>query len=225
MTINHHPSPELLLAYSAGSTTASQALCIATHLEYCEHCRKLHKRNNAIGGELIGTMGGSEIHNTVKRKIFAQLDKSRPQETEPSKPTVDPQTKVRLPRALRKLIPNGINNLKWEMASTSAKSCRLAKTESGANIGLLRIKPGGSIAKHDHLGEEYTVILKGAFSDESGVYGPGDFLLRKPQEQHTPVATRDTECICLIMQEAPLQFTGWLFRLFNPWLRRQHQAA
>jgi putative transcriptional regulator len=89
-------------------------------------------------------------------------------------------------------------------------------------VELLKIKPGGAAHTHTHLGDEYTVILEGAFSDESGLYARGDFLLRDHKDRHTPVATRDRECICLAVTEGPIQFTGFFSRLLNPLLRRDY---
>ena len=85
---------------------------------------------------------------------------------------------------------------------------------------LLKIRPGGSASTHTHLGDEYTVILEGSFSDEKGVYRRGDFVVKDSSDQHTPVATKDQECICLAVTEGPVQLTGFFSRLLNPLLRR-----
>ena len=87
---------------------------------------------------------------------------------------------------------------------------------------MLRIKPGGTSSTHTHMADEYTVILEGSFSDESGLYHKGDFLMRDSRHKHTPVATRDRECICLAVTEGPIQLTGFFGRLLNPLLRRSH---
>ena len=43
-------------------------------------------------------------------------------------------------------------------------------------MALHKICAGGKTPKHDHEGLEYTVVLKGSFSDENAVYREGDFL-------------------------------------------------
>ena len=72
------------------------------------------------------------------------------------------------------------------------------------------------------MGDEYTVILEGSFSDEAGLYHKGDFLLRDASHEHTPVATLDKYCICLAVTEAPIQLTGFFGRLLNPFIRRSY---
>jgi len=227
--INHHPAPELLLSYSAGSTTKSQAICIATHLEFCMKCRSNHQRNNAIGGKLMDSISNHRVSDELKQNIFSQLSSSHTIETEASQEKTEvPKKEIDLeeiPKVLRSLMPTGFKKLHWQIISASARVCNLHKDENGANIDLLKIKPGGRIAHHGHLGDEYTVVLSGSFSDENGIYKVGDFLLKDANEHHSPLATRDAECICLTVQEAPLQFTGWLFKLLNPWLRKQYNFA
>lgn len=229
--INHHPAPELLLSYSAGSTTRSQAICVATHLEFCMKCRGSHQRNNAIGGKLIDSISTHSVSEELKQGIFSLLDENNGRVTEikaSQEEVVDLQKEndfEGIPKVLRNLIPSGFKKLRWQIVSTSARACNLHKDENGANIGLVKIRPGGRIAHHGHLGDEYTVVLSGSFSDETGIYIAGDFLLKDSSERHSPLATRDAECICLTVQEAPLQFTGWFFKLLNPWLRKQYNFA
>lgn len=87
---------------------------------------------------------------------------------------------------------------------------------------MLRIKPGGKAATHTHTGDEYTLILEGGFSDESGIYGEGDFLLRNGSHKHKPIATKDKECLCLTVTDAPIEFTGFFTRWLNPLIRKSH---
>lgn len=230
-SINHHPAPELLLSYSAGSTTKSQAICIATHLEFCMKCRSSHQRNNAIGGKLIDSISDNSVSDELKQSIFSRLDESSNRTTKTKfsrKETVVAQEETGLegiPKVLRSLIPSGFKKLQWQIVSASARTSYLHKDENEALIGLLKMRPGGRIAHHGHLGDEYTVVLSGSFSDENGIYVAGDFLLKETREQHSALATRDAECMCLTVQEAPLQFTGWFFKLLNPWLRKQYNFA
>ncbi|MCW8194256.1 anti-sigma factor [Proteobacteria bacterium 005FR1] len=218
---NHHPSAEMLLNYSAGTALPGHALCVATHIEFCSACRAAHQRYNAAGGKLLEELSETSVKPKLKEQVLALLDQERPDAA--ARKPVKPAPGV--PRALSSLVPEGFEKLKWQMISASARSSFLMDDEQGAKINLLKLKPGGSVAHHNHLGDEYTVIVKGSFSDEDGLYGPGDFLLRTAREQHSPIATRDSECICLTVQEAPLQFTGRLFRLLNPFLRRQYASA
>ena len=72
---------------------------------------------------------------------------------------------------------------------------------------------------HDHQGLEYTVVLKGSFSDERSVYTEGDFILRKPGQPHQPIGAQNGECICLSAQSAPIKLTGPFGFIMNRWLQ------
>lgn len=230
---SNHPSPDLLLSYSAGTLSPSHALCIATHLEFCPMCRAAHQRNNAVGGTLIESLASqgdqqNKVSDTLKDKVMGLISNEEVNTDAPAPIHLDEansSSSANIPRVLKSLIRNGFGDLDWQRISTTAKSCQLFTDEVGNKISLLKLKPGGRVAKHDHLGKEYTVVLTGAFSDEDGVYRAGDFLIRDSNDAHSPIATKDAECICLTLQEAPLQFTGWLFKLLNPWLRNQFHAS
>jgi putative transcriptional regulator len=66
---------------------------------------------------------------------------------------------------------------------------------------------------------EYTVVLKGSFSDERAVYREGDFLLRQPGDVHQPMGAQNGECICLSALAAPINLSNPLGFLMKPWLR------
>jgi putative transcriptional regulator len=120
---------------------------------------------------------------------------------------------------LRGLVPHGFEPLPWSRALPGLRQSALRTGERAFQSVLHRVRPGGSVPRHDHRGLEFTVVLRGSFSDEFGVYGPGDFLLREPGICHHPVAAENGECICLTVQEAPVRFTGLLWRCLNPLLR------
>ncbi len=214
---HHHPNEELLAAYSAGSLPLSQALCISAHLEHCPHCMQKLQRLNRVGSELMQQLKPAKPSSGLKDRLLDSLDslEAKAQESAPKK-AVDPS----IPRCLHQFVEQDYNDLNWKRVSPDISSVELCRDSNGAKVELLKIKPGGSATTHTHLGDEYTVILEGSFSDESGLYSRGDFLVRDESDQHTPVATQDRECICLAVTEGPIQFTGLFSRLLNPFIRR-----
>ena len=212
----NHPRDELMAAYSAGSLPLSQALCISTHIEHCSDCARKLQRLNRVGSELMHRLPPAPPSEDLKNRLFERLDSLSEDDSE----AVTSQPASSIPRCLRQFIPGDYAALPWRRVSGDIHSVELCRDFNGARVELLKIKPGGSAYTHTHLGDEYTVILEGAFSDESGLYAEGDFLLRDHKDRHTPVATRDRECICLAVTEGPVQFTGFFSRLLNPMLRR-----
>ena len=83
---------------------------------------------------------------------------------------------------------------------------------------LLRIAPGKSMPLHSHQGSEITVVLKGAYRDELGRFGPGDVADLDDAIQHRPVTEPGEPCICLAATDAPLRFPGRIARMLQPLL-------
>ena len=214
---NNHPQDELLAAYSAGSLPLSQALCISAHLEHCDTCGQKLQRLNRVGSALMQKLKPEPVSAELKTRLLDQLDSLT--DEEPQQPsTVDPS----IPRCLHQFIDSGYADLDWKRVSADIHSVELCRDNNGAKVELLKIKPGGAATTHTHLGDEYTVILEGSFSDELGLYSQGDFLLRDQTDEHTPVATQDRECICLAVTEGPVQLTGFFSRMLNPFIRRAY---
>ena len=241
MAITQHPSSDWLSAYAAGSLPLGQSLCVAAHLEFCSQCRQNYMRLSQLGGELMQTLEPVPSQKLSLDDLMARIDAQPRQaavdieaegldlsaEPEPSgrrkKAVVSKSAAV--PRSLRKLIPNGYDELKWSRISWSIRSAELCRDDNGLKVELLRIRPGGASPRHTHLGDELTMVLQGSFSDEVGVYHAGDFMACDQSDTHTPVASVDRECICLTVTQAPIQLSGFFGRWLNPLLRRGHTSA
>ena len=80
-------------------------------------------------------------------------------------------------------------------------------------VRLLKGAPGSDTGSHGHHGLEYTLVLAGGFSDETGSYGPGDLQIATPDTVHNPAADPGEDCINLSVTTAPLRFKGLIPRL------------
>jgi len=222
-TLKNHPKEELLAAYSAASLPLSQALCVSAHLEHCPECTQSLHRLNQLGSELMVNLQPAKSSSALKTKILDQIDQLSNDQT--SDENISSHTNAHnqdLPRCLHQFIKTGYEDISWKRLSSDIHSYELCRDQNNAKVELLRIKPGGTSSSHTHMGDEYTVILKGSFSDKSGLYHQGDFLVRDNRDQHTPVSTIDQVCICLAVTEAPIQLTGLFGRLLNPFIRRSY---
>ena len=220
--VNKHPDDALLASYSAGSLPLSQALCISAHVERCPECARKLQRLNRVGTELMQNLAPAPTSDALKHKLFERLDTLDDSANDSANDSEVPQPDSSVPRCLRQFVRDGYDRLSWRRVSLDIQSAELCRDSNGARVELLKIRPGGSANTHTHLGDEYTVVLEGAFSDETGLYSAGDFVVRDHHHHHTPVATRDRECICLAVTEGPIQFTGLFSRMLNPFLRRDY---
>jgi putative transcriptional regulator len=218
--MRHHPGFDWLEQYAAGSLSFGPALCVAVHVSLCPQCRQQVAAMQCVGGVLLGEMGYAQVDTHLLENILSRLD---------SEPEGAPATAVTtsipalsdgdIPLPLRALVPQGYDHLRWSRALPSLRIAPLDVGDKRYQVSLHRVAAGGSVATHDHRGSELTLVLRGSFSDEDGVYQGGDFLVRTPSQAHRPIATQNGECICLSAAEAPVRFTGPLMRWLNPFVR------
>jgi putative transcriptional regulator len=92
-------------------------------------------------------------------------------------------------------------------------------TSKGAIARLLYIPAGQAVPDHGHRGTELTLVLQGAFRDETDRFGTGDVEISGQELEHTPVAEAGCDCICLAATDAPLRFNALIPRLLQPLFR------
>ncbi|BFM50436.1 ChrR family anti-sigma-E factor [Marinomonas sp. THO17] len=223
---HYHPSIETLTDYAAGALPLAHSLCVSTHLEQCPECQKQLMKLEALGAELFeqNTMPTQSVRY-LKDQFFAKLSQQEAVPSDTAINTALPQRDSKgylIPKSLRQFIHHDYDELPWMHLSPSFKIATLLNEEGGAQVALTRVKPGAHMPTHTHTGDEITLVLEGAFSDETGIYRKGDFICRDARHKHKPIVTKDAECICLTVLDAPIEFTGWFTRLLNPILRRYH---
>jgi putative transcriptional regulator len=214
--VKHHPSPDFLTDFAAGTLPVPQAACISAHLNYCDSCRKSAEQLQTIGGVLMEQLSPVAVSETVLDTVLARLDDPAPL----AFASQGVREQEDLPGLLSRIINGDFTQLVWKRITRSLSVSYLKTGDSDYEFALYRIAAGGRIPDHDHGGSEMTLVLEGGFADESGTYHPGDFIFRKASETHAPVAIDGEECICLAVLDAPLKFTGW-HRWMNPFIQLQ----
>lgn len=214
--INRHPEPDLLVEYASGSLSIAPCISVTTHLQYCKQCSDSVKSLGEIGGELLTTAEAIPVSDELLDSILERLESATEEDSsqEATRQCSD-AISLQLPEFVQRLLPDG--ELDWRRLSPSLKVAPISVGEQAYELALHRIDAGGKAPEHDHRGKEITVVLAGSFSDEDGVYQPGDFLVREPGSTHRPFAARNQECICLSVLEAPIRLTG-MKRILNPFL-------
>lgn len=216
--INFHPDARFLTEYSAGTLSVAQAIAVSVHLEFCPHCRQRLASLNQVGAAMFEQADSTEetVDMSGLDAIFDRIDNPLEQEKTVINHKVN---KEALNSSLvNKLITANQDHFSWKKLTKKLAFSRLQSGDVEKEVGLYHIFAGGNIPSHKHKGDEITVVLKGSFSDEDGVYHQGDFLQRHGNETHRPMASQDADCICLAVVDAPVKFTGLLSRFINPFL-------
>jgi putative transcriptional regulator len=206
----------MLVEFSAGTLDTATSICVASHLHFCKCCRDEVARLDEVGSQLMAISSPETIDDALFDKIMAKIDD--PQSAVDATPTM--KTGVSgFPVHVNKLLHSSAKTPVWKRLSKSMQEAKLFTGQDKFEVALHKICAGGVTPKHDHRGLEYTVVLKGSFSDEKSVYTEGDFIIRKPGDVHQPMGAKNGECICLSAQEAPIKLTSLLGYFLNPWLR------
>lgn len=219
LTISHHPTPEMLLAYAAGALSEGAALAVACHASLCRDCSREIQRLNAIGGEIIAEADPHPLSDDAMERMLARLDEPEPDPRLAVKAMFDTKTEAIAPAPLRPYLPASLGTLAWQRVGRMFEEVRLPLSGTGVKAALMRIQPGRIMPRHSHAGLEYTVVLAGGYQDNGVAFRRGDYSEHDAGHEHQPVADRDGECLCLVVLDAPVRLTGFLGRLINPLLR------
>lgn len=113
-----------------------------------------------------------------------------------------------LPDPLREAAFEAIDaGRRWRLLGLGIRSLRLP-LGGGGETQLLRIDPGMGVARHDHEGDEFTLVVSGGFHDGHGHFGPGEVNIGRPGFLHEPVADRDAACFALAVSFGGARFKG-----------------
>ena len=123
-----------------------------------------------------------------------------------------------VPRPLSDYLDGDLASLAWKKRG-SLSEVAVLPDQGGFKTRLYRIRPGTAMPQHSHEGREFTLLLAGGFSDETGHYLRGDVAAVDSSVDHRPVADPGEDCICLAVTDAPLRLTGPLGRFLNPFAR------
>ena len=213
MTIRHHLSDKLLIAYAAGELPEAFSLVVATHLTLCDDCRAQAAAFDAVGGALLDGAGEVAMAEDALDLALARIG-GLPQAARP-----EPQQRTGLlPAPLVGYVGGDLPAVRWRRVAGGVRQAILP-TGKGAAARLLHIPAGMAIPDHGHRGLELTLVLEGAFADQGERFGPGDVEISDESIEHRPVVLADQDCLCLTAADAPLRFRGLIPRLVQPFLR------
>jgi len=213
------------MKFAAGQLNNALGVLIACHLEQCDHCKSKVASYEALGGDILSELPETqEVSDAMLPSLLSKLDASAD-----SNVNIDSANSghydslminnMNIPRPLRRFIPAEFAQLQWSGFSSSIKEFVLPLTDDGLTAKLYKIAAGKELPEHTHKGNEFTLVMEGSFTDNFGIYQPGDFILADTSTRHQPKAANDSDCICFAVMDAPLKMTGFFGRMLNPFMR------
>jgi len=210
--IRHHPDETLLLAYAGGATDEAMSLIVATHMAYCETCRMRASQLESIGGSLLQDIAPVAMSGGVLDAVLARLDKISLDTATPFAHASHAASRDGTPDVLRRYIGGDLAQVRWRRVSAGLSYLPLFRRGAVA-VRLLRGVAGAETGMHRHWGQEYTLVLKGGFTDVTGNYGPGDLQVMEGDARHNPVADPGEDCINLAVTTGRLEFDSLIRKI------------
>ncbi len=210
--IQHHLSDEILIAYSAGTLPEAFSLVVAAHISLCDECRARFAAFEAVGGALLQSAPQAALSSESLARTLARIREGKPVERP------KPKAHGIFPAPLAAYVGGGPEAVRWQNAGGGIRQAILP-TKGPGRARLLYIPAGHAVPDHGHRGLELTLVLQGAFRDETDCFARGDVEIADPKLHHKPIAELGDDCICLAATDAPLRFRGLIPRLLQPILR------
>ena len=202
MNPTHHPNAALLTAAATGALSPAVSRILNAHTALCPHCRTIMHDVEAVAGHELAADTGVAMDTGALDKALAALV--------PVKDTDWPDTLAALPEEVRDLISDALGPVNWSFGGPGLKilDLKLPATATGETLQVFRIEPGYGPPTHTHGGQEFTLVLTGAFKDVTGTYAAGDIAIGDESITHRPIAEPGEVCFALAVTTAPLKFTG-----------------
>jgi len=220
MTIKHHLDEATLMGLSAGALPEALASVAACHLDVCPSCRKQLNELDMLGGALLERVEPTPLSEGLTERMAAHFRddnvRSFPVHRARARHS-NGKPRGEVPKPLQRLIGKSLDQLQWQWLAPGIRHYPIElPEESRGGLRLLRIKAGMRIPEHGHGGSELTLILRGAYHDRFGRFGPGDVADLDEDAEHEPRVDKDGECICLVATEEAARFKGFLSRVLQP---------
>ncbi|WP_309642965.1 ChrR family anti-sigma-E factor [Phenylobacterium sp.] len=203
MTNRTHPSEVLLADYASGALPTAAGLTVSAHLSSCAACAGKVDQLVEAGGVLLSGLPDAPLARGALAATLARLDSPAAQPAPPQKGL----TGVDLPAVV---LAVGFGPRRWFGRGAWVAHTK-ASTAHGWRSFILSLPAGGRLPAHGHRGLELTAVLQGAFADDTGWHGPGDFVTADHAVEHDIVVSAQGRCVCLVSTQGP-----FLWR--NPWL-------
>lgn len=211
-SIRRHPDAATLMSYAAGSLCEPLSAVVAAHLAMCGECCAEVEDLELIGAGLLSSLAPA-VGSTI-----VMPPRPLDGETLLVAPAHARSARDRLPAPIAQAYGLSFDTIPWKRLGPGVWHHRLPLSAGvEGDLRLLKIGPGREMPDHGHGGSELTLVLDGAYGDETGEYRLGDMQDVDEEVEHRPVADKTLGCVCLIASERPAKFKSFVGKLLQPW--------
>lgn len=210
----------LMAAYAFGTLDQAQSLIVAVHLTLSPMARDLVRQCEDIGGEMmVRDCEAVPLSDHALDHVLGQLDQAFSDEEGCGSLSVLSSLlpDVCVPHILHDCLAEAECAI-WAKPFPGFRVYQMPLACRRSSARILKVDKGAQGPRHRHGGIEITLVLDGAYSDETGTYRRGDLVVMDSSVAHAPVACSEHGCCCLVVSTGALKLTGWR-RIFNPFLK------
>jgi len=202
---------EWLLSYAAGALTEGHSVMVASHLAYHEDLQQSVEDAEAIGGALMDRLDPAAVPGDMLERVLEQLEETPVQAVQRSsgKSHIAPEPLV-------DYLGCDLDELKWRLMGPGMSNVRLWTGPNDERLWLLRARGGIVVPAHGHNGDEWTLVLKGAYTAAETHFAAGDIETADQDIVHQPEMDEDEECICLVLTTGLIRFKSPIARMLQP---------
>lgn len=199
-------------AYAAGCLDPGFALLVETQAALRTDIHEAIRLSEAIAGAQLELERPADMDSDAVDRALAAIDAAAPEAADLAPPALEAAATglgelIGLPEPLREAALDAAGDTGWTLAGPGLKRLRLDVSDA-LDCELYRIEAGARVPRHSHSGTEFTLVVAGGFSDETGHYLPGDISLKGAEDTHTPTADAGGVCLALAVRDGDLRFTG-----------------
>lgn len=222
MSITHHPDPATLMSYAGGGLAEPIAAVVACHVAVCRTCRKELSWLEQAGADLLAGIDGVTMIASGPRHPAAAAAPPSPARSTPAS-AVPPGPRETIltdvPAPLIRFVGPRLDRIDWKYLAPGVRHVPLPLSPGAkGDLRLIKVAAGQRMPDHGHGGQEMTMLLAGAYTDEVGRFTTGDVADLDEDVEHQPVADPVDGCICLIASVKPARYKGLFARLVQPFI-------
>lgn len=210
------PTPEysaLYSAYVSGSLDPAFALLVETQAALRQDVRTALEISEVVASAQFEAAPPVAMREDALERALSAIDALEDTSPAPAAAALEASDALSellsLPEPLRETALMAAGEKGWNYTGPGLRRLQLNVSDL-TEAELYRIEPGAAVPRHTHEATEFTLVIQGGFSDETGSFGPGDISVKGPEDTHTPVGDDDGICIVLAVRDGGLQFKGLL---------------
>lgn len=204
---------EIYAAYASGTLDPALALLLGTQRALRGETNQALTMTDILSGALLERETPAIMADGALQTAMAAIDALETGQQVVNKPATLASNALdeilALPEPLRGFAIDAAGKAGWQRTAPGIQRLTL-DVGSDTETEIYRIEAGKTVPRHSHEGSEFTLVVSGGFTDETGNYGPGDLAVKGPNDTHQPIADPGEVCFTLAIREGGLKFTGFM---------------